>query len=32
MIQIVEHAPHEGPYAIGSALKAAGLPTRVCRT
>lgn len=32
MIQIVEHAPHEGPYAIGAALDAAGLPTRVCRT
>ena len=32
MIQIVEHAPHEGPYAIGVALRAAGLPTRVCRT
>lgn len=32
MIQIVEHAPHEGPYAIGTALEAAGLPTRVCRT
>ncbi|MFC8517248.1 methyltransferase domain-containing protein [Streptomyces sp. NPDC057257] len=32
MIQIVEHAPHEGPYALGTALAAAGLPTRVCRT
>ncbi|MFE9604276.1 methyltransferase domain-containing protein [Streptomyces hokutonensis] len=32
MIQIVEYAPHEGPYAIGVALRAAGLPTRVCRT
>ena len=32
MIQLVEHAPHEGPYAIGVALRAAGLPTRVCRT
>jgi len=32
VIQIVEHAPHEGPYAIGVALQAAGLPTRVCRT
>ncbi|MFJ6892505.1 methyltransferase domain-containing protein [Streptomyces hokutonensis] len=32
MIQIVEHAPHEGPYAVGVALRAAGLPTRVCRT
>ncbi|WP_328675167.1 methyltransferase domain-containing protein [Streptomyces sp. NBC_00343] len=32
MIQIVEHAPQEGPYAIGAAIEAAGLPTRVCRT
>ncbi|MFE8017212.1 methyltransferase domain-containing protein [Streptomyces antibioticus] len=32
MIQIVEHAPQEGPYAIGAALDAAGLPVRVCRT
>ena len=32
MIQIVEHAPHEGSYALGAALEAAGLPTRVCRT
>ncbi|MGI5460249.1 methyltransferase domain-containing protein [Streptomyces sp. CA-249302] len=32
MIQIVEHAPQEGPYALGTALEAAGLPTRVCRT
>lgn len=32
MIQIVEHAPREGPYAIGAAIEAAGLPTRVCRT
>lgn len=32
MIQIVEHAPHEGPYAIRTALAAAGLPVRVCRT
>lgn len=32
MIQIVEHAPKEGPYALGAALEAAGLPTRVCRT
>ncbi|MFJ8490037.1 methyltransferase domain-containing protein [Streptomyces sp. NPDC094038] len=31
MIQIVEHAPQEGPYAIGTALEAAGLPMRVCR-
>ncbi|MEV7394371.1 methyltransferase domain-containing protein [Streptomyces sp. NPDC091215] len=32
MIQIVEHTPQEGPYAIGTALEAAGLPLRVCRT
>ncbi|MGV4981033.1 methyltransferase domain-containing protein [Streptomyces sp. NRAIS4] len=32
MIQIVEHAPQEGPYAIGDAVGAAGLPVRVCRT
>ncbi|MFF7469185.1 methyltransferase domain-containing protein [Streptomyces sp. NPDC008092] len=32
MIQIVEHAPGEGPYAIGTAIEAAGLPVRVCRT
>jgi GMP synthase-like glutamine amidotransferase/SAM-dependent methyltransferase len=32
VIQIVEHAPKEGPYALGAALEAAGLPTRVCRT
>ncbi|MFD4557973.1 methyltransferase domain-containing protein [Streptomyces sp. NPDC058469] len=32
MIQIVEHAPQEGPYAIGAALEAAGLAMRVCRT
>lgn len=32
MIQIVEHAPQEGPYAIGTAIAAAGLPMRVCRT
>ncbi|SDP80154.1 hypothetical protein SAMN04487981_14226 [Streptomyces sp. cf386] len=29
---VVEHAPREGPYAIGTALKAAGLPVRVYRT
>jgi hypothetical protein len=33
VIQMVEHAPKEGPYAIGTALEAAaGLPVRVCRT
>jgi GMP synthase-like glutamine amidotransferase len=32
VIQIVEHAPHEGPYAIGAAIAAAGLSSRVCRT
>lgn len=32
MIQVVEHAPQEGPYAIGTALVATGLPVRVCRT
>ncbi|MFJ3673386.1 methyltransferase domain-containing protein [Streptomyces sp. NPDC090106] len=32
MIQIVEHAPQEGPYAIGDALEKAGLPLRVSRT
>lgn len=32
MIQIVEHAPHEGPCAVGAALASAGLPSRVCRT
>ncbi|MEU6477505.1 methyltransferase domain-containing protein [Streptomyces sp. NPDC047017] len=31
MIQIVEHAPREGPYAIVRALEATGLPVRVCR-
>ncbi|MEU6608808.1 methyltransferase domain-containing protein [Streptomyces shenzhenensis] len=32
MIQIVEHAPQEEPYAIRTALEAAGLSVRVCRT
>ncbi|MEV5878281.1 methyltransferase domain-containing protein [Streptomyces sp. NPDC052101] len=32
MIQVLEHTPQEGPYAVGAALGAAGLPTRVCRT
>ncbi|MEV0183450.1 methyltransferase domain-containing protein [Streptomyces sp. NPDC050625] len=31
MIQIVENAPHEGPYAMGAACESAGLPVRVCR-
>jgi GMP synthase-like glutamine amidotransferase len=31
-VLVVEHVPHEGPYAIGAALEAAGLPVRVCRT
>ncbi|MFS8198039.1 methyltransferase domain-containing protein [Streptomyces sp. CWNU-52B] len=31
-VLVVEHLPHEGPYAIGTALAAAGLPVRVCRT
>ncbi|GAA5068907.1 hypothetical protein GCM10023336_52540 [Streptomyces similanensis] len=31
MIQVVENAPQEGPYAIGAGLAAAGLPVRVCR-
>ncbi|KAB1142350.1 methyltransferase domain-containing protein [Streptomyces luteolifulvus] len=30
-VLIVQHLPHEGPYAIGTALEAAGLPVRVCR-
>lgn len=25
-VLIVQHLPHEGPYAIGTALEAAGLP------
>ncbi|MFJ6081489.1 methyltransferase domain-containing protein [Streptomyces sp. NPDC092369] len=32
MIQVVEHARGEGPYAVGAALAAAGLPYRICRT
>ncbi|WP_330461546.1 methyltransferase domain-containing protein [Streptomyces sp. NBC_00820] len=32
MIQIVEHTQQEGPYAVGTALEAAGLPVRICRT
>ncbi|MCD9586563.1 methyltransferase domain-containing protein [Streptomyces sp. 8ZJF_21] len=31
-VLIVEHMPREGPYAIGVALEAAGLPVRACRT
>ncbi|MEV6130945.1 methyltransferase domain-containing protein [Streptomyces violaceusniger] len=31
-VLIVEHVPHEGPYAIGVELEAAGLPVRACRT
>ncbi|MFI0777420.1 methyltransferase domain-containing protein [Streptomyces sp. NPDC021212] len=31
-VLVVQHLPHEGPYAIGTALEAAGLPVRVCRT
>ncbi|AEM83031.1 methyltransferase domain-containing protein [Streptomyces violaceusniger] len=31
-VLVVEHMPHEGPYALGTALAAAGLPVRVCRT
>ncbi|MGW2328382.1 methyltransferase domain-containing protein [Streptomyces sp. NPDC001700] len=31
-VLIVEHAPQEGPYAMGTALEAAGLPIRACRT
>lgn len=29
---VVEHTPREGPYAVTEALRAAGLPVRVCRT
>ncbi|WP_110945710.1 methyltransferase domain-containing protein [Streptomyces avicenniae] len=32
MIQIVEHVPQERAYAVRTALEAAGLPVRVCRT
>ncbi|MFE7029035.1 methyltransferase domain-containing protein [Streptomyces sp. NPDC057621] len=31
-VLVVQHLPHEGPYALGTALAAAGLPVRVCRT
>ncbi|OPF81727.1 methyltransferase type 11 [Streptomyces antioxidans] len=31
-VLIVEHVPQEGPYAVGGALAAAGLPVRACRT
>ncbi|MFC0058183.1 type 1 glutamine amidotransferase [Streptomyces actinomycinicus] len=31
-VLVLEHAPQEGPYALASALEAAGLPVRVCRT
>ncbi|MFE4957976.1 methyltransferase domain-containing protein [Streptomyces sp. NPDC056653] len=31
-VLVVEHAPQEGPYVIGTALEAAGLPVRTCRT
>lgn len=31
-VLVVQHLLHEGPYAIGTALEAAGLPVRVCRT
>lgn len=27
-VLIVQHLPHEGPYAIGNALEAAGLTVR----
>lgn len=30
-VLVVEHVPGEGPYAIGPALDAAGLRTRLCR-
>ncbi|MER6565432.1 methyltransferase domain-containing protein [Streptomyces sp. NPDC001093] len=32
MIQIVEQAPQEGPYAVGAALGKAGVRVQVCRT
>ncbi|MGW1285318.1 methyltransferase domain-containing protein [Streptomyces sp. NPDC001118] len=32
MIQVVEHTPQEGPYAVGTTLGRAGLPVEVCRT
>ncbi|MFB7933958.1 methyltransferase domain-containing protein [Streptomyces sp. NPDC056039] len=31
-VLILEHTPHEGPYTIGTALEAAGLKLRTCRT
>lgn len=31
-VLVLEHASHEGPYAIGTALEAAGLRLRTCRT
>ncbi|WP_194238387.1 hypothetical protein [Streptomyces spongiae] len=31
-VLVVEHMPQEGPYAIGTALEAAGPAVRVCRT
>ncbi|WP_329165315.1 helix-turn-helix domain-containing protein [Streptomyces sp. NBC_01717] len=31
VVQVLEHTPQEGPYAIGDALRVAGLPLRVCR-
>ncbi|GGJ92111.1 hypothetical protein GCM10011583_24450 [Streptomyces camponoticapitis] len=30
-VLVVQHVPGEGPYAIGAALDAAGLRTRLCR-
>lgn len=31
-VLVLEHAPHAGPYAIGTAMEAAGLRLRTCRT
>ncbi|MFF7655269.1 type 1 glutamine amidotransferase [Streptomyces sp. NPDC007983] len=31
-VLVVQHLPHEGSYAIGTVLEAAGLPVRSCRT
>lgn len=31
-VLVLEHAPPEGPCGIGTALEAAGLPVRTCRT
>ncbi|MFJ2295108.1 hypothetical protein ACIOG7_25990 [Streptomyces sp. NPDC087894] len=31
-VLLVQHTPHEGPYALRTALEAAGLAVRVCRT